>query len=212
MMKWIFSLFLSLLWTFNIFAGDKFDFLSYFQNVETEKIFSKKYALQYEGLEREFYVLTNLARMYPLEFEKMLVDYVKQSDVYKNGNPYVLSLRKDLNKLKPLTDPLRPHNTLDQLALSHAQYGARTQKTGHQNFQKRYNTVQQKMKHLTYAENCSYNYPTAIDLFMSLLIDDQIKDVGHRKNIFNKKLTHIGISILPFTRDGYVAVQIFSAE
>src|SRR5690606_2293307 len=122
----------------------------------------------YSAQEKEAFIWTNLARMAPKEFAEMLENYISNSNLYTKNNSYVKSLKRDLLKLKPISNPLQTHVTLKKVARSHAEYGKRTGKYGHQNVQKRAITVNKEMKHFTYSENCSYHYETPLDLIMAL--------------------------------------------
>ena len=46
-------------------------------------------------------------------------------------------------------------------------------------------------------ENCSYGYEQAIDIVLTLMIDEGIKDVGHRKNILSEDFNAVGVAIRP---------------
>ena len=46
-------------------------------------------------------------------------------------------------------------------------------------------------------ENCSYGYDQAIDIVLTLMIDEGIKDVGHRKNILSEDFNSVGVAIRP---------------
>lgn len=194
-------------------AKEDFQFKKYFSEAILQSASPNKYIKDYSLIEQDFYLLCNLVRMYPQEFSVMLTEYVQWSEDYHSSNPYVNSLRNDLREYRPVSSVLIQHSTLDAQAKIHAEYCVRTQHMGHQNVEKRVQVVQQKMKHELYGENCSFNYESGIDLFMSLLIDDGVRGVGHRKNILNADFTNMGISIVKYpSLSGYCAVQIFSAK
>lgn len=44
-----------------------------------------------------------------------------------------------------------------------------------------------------WAENCSYGLKEVRQVMLQLLIDEDTPDRGHRKNILNKELTHLGV-------------------
>jgi uncharacterized protein YkwD len=46
-------------------------------------------------------------------------------------------------------------------------------------------------------ENCSYGYDQAIDIVISLLIDEGVPDMGHRKNTLNDQFNSVGVAIRP---------------
>jgi uncharacterized protein YkwD len=57
------------------------------------------------------------------------------------------------------------------------------------------NRIRKKVKSGMIAENCDYGYSEPLDIVMSLLIDDGITNLGHRKNILNPSLNYVGIAI-----------------
>lgn len=199
-------------WT-SVFSKDAVEYLKFFPESIIQSAQKVKGLNIYSSEEKEAILWTNLARMAPKEFATMLDDYISNSDLYDKKDTYVISLKRDLLKAKPITSPLQTHPTLKEVALSHAEYGKRTGSYGHQNVQKRYMTVNKEMKHLTYSENCSYHYETPLDLIMALLVDDGLRDLGHRKTILNSELTHLGVSILPLkSEDDLILIQSFSAK
>lgn len=212
MLKLFFSFSIWLVFT-TAFSKDSAEYLKFFSDDIVKIASDVKNLKMYSPEEKEIFLWTNLARMAPKEFALMVDDYISNSDFYEKNNPYVLSLKKDLLKATSIQVPFKTHPTLKKVALSHAEYGKRTGQYGHQNVQKRYMIVNKEMNHLTYAENCGYHDENALDAFMSLLIDEGIRDVGHRKNILNPHLTHMGVAILPLKNiNDLILIQSFSAK
>jgi hypothetical protein len=204
-----------LIWMIYIaaFSKEAEEYLKFFPDSIVQIAKDIKNLKIYSPQEKEVFLWTNLSRMAPKEFALMLDDYISTSELYKKNNPYVISLKKDLLKASPILLPFKTHPTLKKVALSHAEYGKRTGQYGHQNIQKRYMLVNKEMKHLTYAENCGYHDENALDAFISLLIDEGIRDVGHRKNILDPDLTHMGVAILPLKSiNDLILIQSFSAK
>lgn len=198
---------------FATYSWEPKDYLSFFPEEITKKAADIEKSDNYSPIEKEVFLLTNLARMAPGEFSELVTAYVTKSRFYQSNNPYVLSLKRDLLRAKPILLPLETHNVLQELATSHAKYGISTGKYGHQNAPQRAKTVNAKMNHSMYAENCAYHDANAIDAVMGLLIDEGIKDLGHRKTILNPKLTHMGVAMLPMKKPReYILIQSFSAK
>ncbi|MCO5231498.1 MAG: CAP domain-containing protein [Chitinophagales bacterium] len=211
-MKFILSS-IFLIYSQYLFAQNTKDYLHFFPDSIVQKASKISPNLPYNDMEKEVFLLTNLARMAPKEFISLLNQYLKDSDSYSNNNPYVNSLRNELMKKKANPNALLTHHILREVATAHAAYNNRTHTTGHQDSNKRALTVEKSMHHYMYAENCAYYYNSAIDLLMGLLIDNGIRSVGHRRTILNDYLTHLGISIIKEKNgEGYIMVESFSAE
>lgn len=161
--------------------------------------------------EKDIVLLTNLVRKDPKKFSEVFIDdYVANSEFYESKNPYVASLKRDLQTKKPAA-VLQVHNTLNKTAKDHAIYCGTSGHMGHHGFDGRSKTVAKVLKHQLFGENCGYVRTEALDFVMDLLIDESIPNVGHRKNILNPKFTTIGVSIQPFKKGEFCMIQQFSA-
>jgi hypothetical protein len=161
--------------------------------------------------EKDVVLLTNLVRKDPKKFSEVFIDdYVANSEFYEISNPYVISLKRDLQTRKPAA-VLQVHNTLNKTAREHAVYCGTSGHMGHHGFDGRSKTVAKVLNHQLFGENCGYIRTEALDFVMDLLIDESIRDVGHRKNILHPKFTTIGVSIQPFKKGEFCLVQQFSA-
>ena len=108
---------------------------------------------------------------------------------------YIRSVRRDLKKTTDLT-PLLPEKDLTAVAQGHAQRSGEKGSTGHQDFKKRFEPLMgNPYNHV--GENCSYGYAKAIDIVISLLIDEGISSLGHRNNILSPDFNAIGVAIRP---------------
>jgi len=144
--------------------------------------------------EKKVILLMNMVRHDGPLFSRTFLDaYVKENQV-KNSS-YLRSLRKDLNRVSGLA-PLRPEKDLTGAALGHALASGKSGKVGHQGFNKRFDPLMGN-PYMRVGENCSYGYETAGDIVISLLIDEGIKDHGHRKNILAPDFNSVGVSIRP---------------
>jgi uncharacterized protein YkwD len=122
--------------------------------------------------------------------------YLDEKGLKKNG--YVRSLFRDLKKTSGLT-PLVHESDLTAIALEHARKTGESGQTGHQNFNQRFEEVLGNPYSLV-AENLAYGHSEAIDIVMSLLIDEGIRNLGHRKNILHPQFNSVGVVIRPHER------------
>lgn len=163
-----------------------------------------------DSTETEILMYCNLVRVNPKLFcETYFKEYIdnKQLDI---KNPYVKSLISTLNQGKPLRI-LKPDFNLYEMAKFHAKSMGEKGKVGHDGFSSRSKKFL-KGKFGILGENCSYGSYGAIEIFMSLLIDDGISDLGHRENILHKNFNSLGISIQPHKTYGINCVMDFGND
>lgn len=137
--------------------------------------------------EKEVIQITNLFRMHPAKIaDEYLTPYFKKHK--KEVNNYTKSLVNDVKKTKPCI-ALLPEDICMKSAASHAEKMGKSGKTGHDG-------MSQRLKPYGFAgENCDYGHNKAIDIIMSLMIDEGVPSLGHRKNILDADYTHIGVAI-----------------
>ena len=141
--------------------------------------------------EKAIIFIANLVRIDGQLFaETILTEYLKDS----KPNKYTRSLYKDLKSIQDLP-VFYPEKDLYNIAEEHAEVSGKKGTTGHQRFEKRFGPLMGKYREV--AENCAYGYDKAIDILIQLLIDEDIPDLGHRKNLLNPNLDSIGVSIKP---------------
>ena len=129
----------------------------------------------------------------PLFSETFLTSYIQENQL--ENNSYIKSLRRDLKKNTGLT-PLLPEEDLTAIAQGHAQKSGEKGTTGHSGFKKRFEPLMgNPYNHV--GENCSYGYEQAIDIVITLLIDEGIQSLGHRNNILSPDFNSIGVAIRP---------------
>lgn len=157
--------------------------------------------------EKKVLLYMNLARIDGPRFKETVLDpYIHENDMKRNS--YARSLQKELEKSESLS-PLYPSGELFKIANNHAKKSGKTGHVGHKNFKDRYTPALENFKMV--GENCDYGNQEPLDIVMSLLIDDGIKNLGHRKNIMNEKFTHVGISIQPHKKYKVNCVMSFGA-
>ena len=144
--------------------------------------------------EQKVVLFMNMARHDGALFaETFLKGYVEEMQIEKNS--YLRSLNKDLNKVSGLT-PLIPEKDLGAVAQGHAEKSGKSGHVGHRDMDKRFAPLRGN-PYFGWAENCSYGYQDALSIVITLLIDEGIKDLGHRKNILNESYNSVGVAIRP---------------
>ena len=162
--------------------------------------------------EKTVVVLTNFVRINPKLFAATFLSEYLDSvlDPSKRNNSYVKSLIKDLNSIKKLP-PLELNPNLINMAIDHATNSGKKGVIGHTNFSQRFKKFNAKQVE-TYGENCDYGNKRGVDAFMSLLIDENVSNLGHRKNILNQDFFYIGVGFAPHTKYGINMVMEFSSR
>ena len=144
--------------------------------------------------EKKVILFTNMARQNgPLFSESFLKTYMQENQL--ENSSYIRSLQKDLKKAKGLP-PLFPEKDLTAIAQGHAVRSGEKGTTGHNEFKKRFEPLMGD-PYMHVAENCSYGYERAIDIVLSLLIDEGVKSLGHRNNILAPDFNSVGVAIRP---------------
>jgi uncharacterized protein YkwD len=144
--------------------------------------------------EQKVVLFMNMARFNgPLFAETFLATYVEENQV--ENNSYLRSLHKDLQSVSGLP-ALVPEEDLTSVAQGHAVKSGQTGHVGHKDMQKRFEPIRGN-PYFAWGENCSYGFEEAISIVMTLLIDEGIGDVGHRKNILNSGYNSVGVGIRP---------------
>lgn len=154
--------------------------------------------------------LLNEVRTEPATFlHDRLLPYLNENPMGENR--YVKSLIADLKGRHPM-DAFALSPRLSAVARGHAVDMGKKGLTGHQssNGTSFADRVRKKVKEGMIGENCDYGNDKAIDIVMSLLIDDGIESLGHRKNILDARFHFIGIAIEPHKTYGTNCVMDFA--
>ena len=157
-----------------------------------------------------YFLYANLVRINPKLFcATYLQEYIdiKQLD---RSNSYVKSLISNLNDCKS-RNQLYPDSNLYEMANNHAFSMGEKGLVGHNGFDNRIKKFLNG-KFVMTGENCDYGNEYAIDIFMSLLIDQDVPSLGHRFNLLNSDFTSIGISIQPHKKYGVNCVMDFGCD
>lgn len=174
---------------------------SYFTKEELEAANTARLSTNLSKSEKEVIQIVNLFRLYPQKIaESIVAAYIKKYK--KETSIYAQSLISDLKNATPCL-ALFPEDICIQSAKNHAVKMGLSGKTGHDDLLNRLSP------HKSCGENCDYGHKKAIDIVMSLMIDEGIPNVGHRKNIMDKDFTHIGVAIKPHKTYRYNCVMDF---
>jgi uncharacterized protein YkwD len=144
--------------------------------------------------EKKVILFMNMARHDGALFaQTFLTTYIKENHL--RNSRYIRSLNQDLERVAGWV-PLQPERNLTAAALGHAKKSGEEGRIGHQGFNKRFEPLLgNPYNHV--GENCSYGYERAIDIVISLLIDEGVKNQGHRNNILSVDFNSIGVAIRP---------------
>lgn len=160
--------------------------------------------------EKESIFYINLLRINPPLFvETYFSDYLKSKDIKKD------KLLKDLIKELENTGkmrPLMPNKELTDFARAHAKDMGESGRTGHNSssgklFRDRISDLEHHF--IAINENCNYGNEDAVDALIDLLIDRNVPNFGHRKNILDPEMKLIGVALEPHKRWRHNYVQDF---
>ena len=154
--------------------------------------------------ERNVIWILNMVRRNPVLFlNSVLLD--PKSDVFKTPkerSSYYNSLVADLKILTPNQTPLMPDSNLFVSAKCHAYESGKTGYVGHD--RKKNSCIED-----FYGECCYYGLDDPFVIVISLLIDEKIRSLGHRKIMLSNQYSLIGVSNQPHIDYGTNAVLDF---
>jgi hypothetical protein len=174
---------------------------------------SAKHALYMSEEEKIVVYYTNLVRINPELFSKtFLIEYLDQNDLKKDNE--IKELIKEL-EIRSQMKILKPSETLTATARNLAIDMGTTGRTGHttsdgKSFKDRMMVVANDYEGVN--ENCNYGTDKGLVAFMDLLIDRNVPNYGHRKNILDPEMKYIGVAIEPHKRMRYNCVQDFAGQ
>jgi len=158
-----------------------------YQNCNTAK--ELKYL---KTTERNVIWIINMVRLNPRLFLNSVLLNSK-SPMYKSfkiRSFYYNSLIENLKTLSPNQSPLLPDTDLFITAKCHAYESGKIGYVGHD---RKNNTCVKDF----FGECCYYGLEDPFHIVISLLIDEDVSNLGHRKIMLNKKYTLIGVSLQP---------------
>lgn len=149
----------------------------------------------------------NLARMDGKMFKKTILKPYCEYYGDTTATPYLNSLIVQLNRIK-YTKPLKHKLWLRIMAKTHARKSGKNGHTGHANFDRRL-AINLRLRGGV-GENCSYGIKDPLGVVISLLIDENVPNLGHRFNIFSPSYKRVGVGYAPHNAYGINCVQEFS--
>lgn len=156
---------------------------------------------------------TNLVRINPELFANTyLENYLEQNDLKKDKEIRMLVKELEATGKRAI---LKPSLSLTNVARAHAKDMGEVGKTGHnssngKSFRARMDEVSKIYSGIN--ENCNYGNEKGVDIFMDLLIDRNVPNYGHRKNILDPEMKYIGVAIEPHKRYRVNCVQDFGGD
>jgi uncharacterized protein YkwD len=143
--------------------------------------------------------------MNPKLFCKSLVKKSKSisSLIDTSSKEYYKTLVAEMQKMLPLKI-LQPDSLCAISAHAHAVGQGTTGKTGHGRV-----TPESSQVANFGGECCYYGTNDPLSIVLTLLIDQGVKSLGHRRICFDDKFTRIGTGLAPHTKYGYAAVLDF---
>ncbi|MEZ4721316.1 MAG: CAP domain-containing protein [Flavobacteriales bacterium] len=160
--------------------------------------------------EKQAIYYINLCRTNPKLFSAdILAEYLKATGTKKDK--VIKGLMDELETTQPLL-MLDPSSELTEMARHHAKDMGETGRTGHtgtdgKSFKERAETASKLFNGMN--ENANYGNEKGLDIVIDLLIDRNVPNTGHRKNILDPEMRYIGVAIEPHKRFGFNCVQDF---
>jgi len=158
--------------------------------------------------EKKVIFYTNLARLDGQLFAETYLQWFLDSTQARTNN-YIRSLQKELKKVKNLP-VLYPQNDLFNVARDHAIRSGKSGHEGHRGFKQRFKPLMQNYAYV--GENCYYGKEDPVVIVVKLLIDEGVKDLGHRHNMLEPSFNSVGVAIKPHKQYGYNCVMDFGAK
>jgi uncharacterized protein YkwD len=163
----------------------------------------------YSDEEKKVVFFMNLARLDGNLFTETLLDTYVAANGTENSS-YLRSLYRDLRKVEGLP-VLIPEEDLTSIAQGHATESGRTGHVGHKGFDERFEPFM-GAPYNNVGENASYGHASAIDIVITLLIDEGVKNVGHRVNILKPEFNSVGVAIREHKRYRFNCVIDFGRQ
>jgi uncharacterized protein YkwD len=155
----------------------------------------------------EVVFICNLARVDGKRFVETILSPYMEFTEDTAYSEYMQSLIVQLNNQGKL--PLLKHCLhLEMMAKSYAKRAGKNGIVGHDKIAERFSLFRILGK--PYGENCSYGEETPIGVVIQLLVDEGIKNLGHRRNILSPDFKRIGVGFAKHSNYDINCVQEFS--
>jgi hypothetical protein len=159
-----------------------------------------------------FYI--NLVRLNPELFGSTYLKTYLDTSRFQKKSKWTSSIQKELKSQKSLS-VLYSAKDLFHEAENHSEDMGKKGKIGHnsssgKSFKNRLKDFVKTYKSV--GENCDYGNAQALNIVMSLLIDEGIENLGHRKNILHSDYRFIGVAIREHKKFRYNCVMDFGGE
>lgn len=149
--------------------------------------------------EKEVLYYINLVRTQPIFFKDSILNPFLAQRKNEYSKKYIYSLKRDLKKTTNC-GLLKHHKDLYDFSLFHAKSTGKVGKVGHKSvWYKSYKKRSKKLLSIfdEVGENIHYGSNDPLEVVIEFLIDDGIKDLGHRKNILHPDFTHVSCAFAP---------------
>lgn len=155
--------------------------------------------------EKEILNYLNHVRTNPKSFlNNIAIPFIKEKELTRNR--YAKSLIKDLETINPL-DSLKFESSLQKMAEDFAEEAGKKGWTSHMRVEKRFKKYANHVD--IKSENLQFGFDKPLDIVMDLLIDTDIPDLGHRKNILDADFTIIGVATSTHKDYEFITVMNF---
>ena len=173
-----------------------------------EKANTAKNTRYLKEAEKEIIFYTNLARADGKLFAESYLNRYLESTGLKPDS-FIISLIRELEYIRDFP-MLHPDKEVYDVARDHAIKSGKSGKQGHQGFDKRFKQISKTF--YSYGENCYYGRDNPLMIVIGLLIDKDISDLSHRRNMLDPGFNSVGVSIMPHKIFGYNCVIDFGRK
>ena len=156
--------------------------------------------------EKDVLLHVNLVRLFPRKYWEFEVQSWEMPSGWSRGDDSkeLASLKSTLLVMNPV-NALVPDVQLTSEAACLAQLQSKSGVTGHD----RGRSCPRSSTFSYWAENCDYGMLQGVDVIVSLLIDYNVKSLGHRENCLNPNYQFVGVAQDTHTKYRFVTVMDF---